>query len=212
MKRFINSLCAVLLCWGGVSVCAAETAPAVAAKDYPACFAAWDANLHTLQTAFTQQTQYDGVLISQSKGEILYQDVGPALRLNTLEDGKITQSALTNKKKIYILDEKGKQISVVDWKDWLSGQPNQALFDFGNYTALLAKHHTELFAQKDTTVVLKLSPKQKTDNYVLYVTVSAADCFPQEITIESDLMKTTASLQNPAINTTLPAEAFRGIK
>ena len=212
MKRFISSLFLCACC--ALSAFAQKTpqAPVAPTKDYPACFAAWDANLHTLDTHFTQTTQYDGVLISQSQGQILYNSTGPLLRLNTLENNIITQSALTDKKKIYILDEKGKEISTVDWSDWLSGQPNQALFDFGNYTALLKRHDVSLFDQTAQTAVLKLTPKNKSEGYILYVTLSAKNCFPQEITIESDLMKTIASLQDPKINTTLPTEAFKGIK
>ena len=63
-------------------------------------FIAWDKNLQTLDTFYTQETSFEGTLISKSFGHLL--KTGQNLRLETLEDGKITQYALTDKKIINI--------------------------------------------------------------------------------------------------------------
>ncbi len=219
MKRSINSLlCAVFVfCAAGAVYAAQESSAATAVrqpqvqKDYAACFAAWDKNMHTLRTDFVQTTEYDGMLISRSEGRIYYQQEGRKLRLDNLESGKVTQSALTNKKNIWILDEKGKDVTQVNWQDWLAGQPNQALFDFGNYTALLERHETTVLEHKDGLAILRLQPKDKKQNYTLYVAVGEEDCFPAYITIQSDLMKTTAQLTDKRLNTELKKEIFKRI-
>lgn len=211
MKRFINSACLVCLLLAAAPAwpdAPSEKAP----KDYPACLAAWDNNLQTLQTRFSQISEYDGMLISQSQGRIFYQKNGPKLRLDTLDGESVLQTAQTDKKKIYILDEKGKDISTVSWKDWLAGQLNQALFDFGNYTQLLKKHAVSVQSVTDKQAVLRLAAKNKEDSYTLYVTVGAEDCFPQEITLESDLMKTTASLSKTQRNHPLEKTIFQRLK
>ncbi len=182
-----------------------------ATKDYVTCFAAWDANLHTLQTAFTQSTEYDEIPISVSKGKLSYQQQGPKLRLDNLEGENISQTALTNKKTIHILDDKGKEISVVQWNDWLQGQPNQALFDFGNYTQLLKQHQVTTSQVNDKQTQLKLLPKNEKEEYVLYVTIDADTCFPTEIAIEAELMKTTALLSDTQVNQPLPTNLFKGL-
>jgi len=212
MKPFINKLLALGFLLTVQVVYAAEQPTPVPHKDYPACFAAWDNKLNTLQTRFIQTTDYDGTLISQSRGRISYTKTGPKLRLDNLEGEEIAQSALTDKKKIYILDEKGKEISKISWEDWLIGQPNQALFDFGNYTQLLAKHTVQVQKQNTKQAVLKLAPKTPTENYMLYVTIRTVDCFPEKITIESDLIKTTAVLMEIQINQDLPADLFKELK
>ncbi len=180
-------------------------------KDYVACFAAWDKNMHTLRTDFIQTTEYDGILISRSEGRIYYHQDGQKLRLDNLEDNEVTQTALTNKKKIWILDENGKDVTQVDWNDWLAGQPNQALFDFGNYTSLIARHDASVLEHKDGLAVLRLQPKDKKQNYTLYVAVGEKDCFPSYITIQSDLMKTTAQLKNKELNIDFKKEIFKRI-
>ena len=207
MKLCINKY---TTCLFALFVCA--MAHADAPKDYVSCFAAWDANMHTLQTAFTQTTEYDGILMMQSKGQIFYEQKGPKLRLDTLEDGQVSQSALTNKKQIYILDEKGKEISKIAWQDWLSGQPNQALFDFGHYTELLKRHNVSVLDKKNNQVVLRLTPTDKNEHYVLYVTLGEEDCFPQAIMIEADLMKNTAILTDTKRNLTHKTDTFKGLK
>ena len=214
MKQSINSFLSAVLLLCSFSAYAAEKSPTTQApsKDYPACFAAWDKNMNTLQTHFTQTTEFDGMQISKSKGRISYDKIGPKLRLDNLEEDMISQTALTNKKQIYILDEKGMEISKISWGEWLVGQPNQALFDFGNYTKLLAKHIVKVNEITDKQVVLQLTPKKASENYVLYVTIDAANCFPDKIAIQSDLMKTTAVLSDVKLNTELPKDLFKGLK
>lgn len=181
-------------------------------KDYIACFTAWDADLHTLQTDFTQTTEYDGVLLSQSRGRIYYAKEGSRLRLDNVDGEEVNQSALTDKKNIFILDEKGKQISKLSWDEWSSGQPNQTLFDFGNYAALIAQHDAAVFERKDGVVILRLLPKDKKQNYTLYVAVGEEDCFPVYITVQSELIKTTAALSGKRLNAELKKDVFKGIK
>ena len=181
-------------------------------KDYTACFAAWDTQLHTLQTLFTQNTQYYGTTISTSKGQIYYQQDGKKLRLDNLENALITQTALTDKKQIYILDDKGAEITKISWKEWLLGQPNQALFDFGNYTQLLQKHTVQVKDLDKQFVLLVLSPKKPSDNYSLYVKINKETCFPKTITVEVDLMQTIADLSDTKLNDALPKDLFKGLK
>lgn len=216
MKLFTNNwmaFAAVLLASGAMQATAAEekkdSAPA---KDYVACFTSWDKNMHTLQTDFVQTTEYDGILISRSEGRITYSQNGPKLRLDNVEKGKITQTALTDKKNIWIVDEKGLPVTEVKWKDWLAGQPNQALFDFGNYTALMARHNASVLEKKDGQVILRLEPKDPGQSYTLYVAVAESNCFPTYIAIESDLMKTTAELKNKKLNAALKDDVFKGMK
>lgn len=213
MKPFINSLLSVLLLLSATFVFAdAPSEPAVPAKDYPLCFKAWDKKMHTLQTRFIQTTDYDGTVISRSEGRISYEQKGPKLRLDNLEGETVVQSALTDKKQIYILDEKGKEISKISWADWVLGQPNKALFDFGNYEQLLNAHRVSVQQQNDTQVVLKLVPTAPQENYTLYVTIAADNCFAQQITVESDLIKTTAVLTEKKLNLPLPGDLFKGLK
>ena len=191
-----------------------KQSPAVTtpSKDYIACFAAWDNQLHTLHTLFTQTTKYDGANISTSKGRIYYQQDGKKLRLDNLENALITQTALTDKKQIYILDDKGAEITKISWKEWLLGQPNQALFDFGNYTQLLQKHTVQMKDVDKQFVLLTLSPKKSSDNYSLYIKINKETCFPKTITVEVDLMQTIADLSDTKLNATLPKDIFKGLK
>lgn len=213
MKRFTNNILALALCgvFGAAQAQtpAAQPGKAPAKKDFTACFAAWDKDMHTLQTDFTQTTEYDGVQISRSQGRIYYRQAGTLLRLDNLDGGQITQSALTDKKQIYVLDEKDKPVTQVAWQDWLAGQPNQALFDFGRYTALLSRHRTEEFAHTHGQVVLRLTPKTQPAEYVLYVALDEKTCFPQAITVQAELMKTTALLTDPVLNAGLKKDVFK---
>ena len=215
MKRFINKLLVGCMLCCPVLLAAEAPAPvkSPAPKDYAACFAAWDNKLDTLQTYFTQATLYDGMPVSRSKGRIIYTKQGPKLRLDNLENNplEITQTALTDKKKIYLLDEKGKEISKISWQEWIAGQPNQALFDFGNYTALLEKHQVSVIKKNEAHALLQLKPKEN-NLYMLYVTVAADTCFPMMISIESDLMVTTATLEDAQLNQPIPADIFKGLK
>lgn len=166
----------------------------------------WDKKLNTLKTNFTQTTQYDGVQISASSGTLFYQKNGNLLRLDTFTpDGTLDQSALTDKKTILILDGNGQPITTLSWEDWQQGQPNQALFDFGNYTALLDKHNVTLIHP----YVLQLTPKEG-DSYSLFLTLSKEDYFPQTIKIISDLLVTQADLTHTSKNQPLDNTTFGG--
>lgn len=171
---------------------------------------AWDEKLSTLNTYFEQTTAYDGVLISRSEGFLYYDKNKNFLRLDTLTDGTtIEQSAVTDKKTIIVLDENGKEVTTLSWEDWQQGQPNKALFDFGNYSRLLTQHTVALESQNEKQAVLALRPKEG-EEYVLYLTLDKEDGFPQIITIVSDLMKTEATLSKTVKNKTLSDNIFGG--
>lgn len=236
MKRFTNKSAALwlLLVFAAPGFCAsgvppvqslapadkqlaepAQTAPAkkqtLTAAAVTEGLTLWDKKLHFLDTSFDQTTTYDGVLISRSNGKLYYDGTNNFLRLDTLDaDDKVQQSAVTDKKIIVMLDEKGKQITELSWKDWQEGQPNKALFDFGNYTALIAQHNTALFEETPEYVVLELSPK-KGGEYRLYLSLSKADFFPQVITIVSDLMRTEAQLADTVKNKKIRTDLFKGV-
>ncbi len=172
----------------------------------------WDKKLATLETDFFQTTAYDGVEVSRSKGKLFYDRAQNRLRLDTLSpEGLLEQTAVTDKKDIVILDENNQHVTTLSWADWQQGQPNQALFDFGNYTALLERHQAALQKQDAQTAVLLLTPKEG-EPYKLYLTLSKKDFFPQTITIESDLMVTRADLKNTRKNQPLPADVFGGFE
>lgn len=169
-------------------------------------FKQWDQKLLSLKTSFVQTTEYDGVQVSQSKGILFYNKDHHLLRLDTLgEDGNVEQSAITNKKDILILDESGKHVTTLSWQEWQQGQANQALFDFGNYTALIERHHVK----RTQPHQLVLTPKEG-DPYTLYVTLSEKDFFPTELKIESDLLVTRAQLQQTQKNQPLDLTLFGG--
>ena len=166
----------------------------------------WDQQLSTLRTSFIQTTSYDGVQISRSQGTLYYDKKNPLLRLDTTgADGTVEQSAVTDKRQIIILDESAQPVTTLSWEEWQKGQPNQALFDFGNYTALLARHNVKL----PQPHLLVLTPKEG-EPYTLSLTLSTHDYFPTSIKIESDLMTTQADLTNTQKNTTLAESTFGG--
>ena len=166
---------------------------------------AWDKKLQFLKTHFEQTAQYDGVPVSKSQGVLYYDKTKNMLRLDTTDDdGKTEQMAITDKKQILILDGQGHEITTLSWQEWQQGQPNQALFDFGNYTALLARHHATL----KEPYLLELTPKEG-EKYTLYLTLSEQDYFPQKIKIVSDLMETEAVLTDVQKNGALPFDTFR---
>lgn len=166
---------------------------------------AWDKKLKFLKTHFDQTTSYDGVPVSTSQGTLYYDKDKHLLRLDTLNtDGNVEQSAITDKNQILILDGKGREITTLSWQEWQQGQPNQALFDFGNYTALLARHNATL----KEPYLLELTPKAG-EPYTLYLTLSKEDYFPTNIKIVADLMTTEAVLSNTQKNETLPFDTFR---
>ena len=166
---------------------------------------AWDSKLKFLKTRFEQTAQYDGVPVSKSQGVLYYDQAKHMLRLDTTDvDGDIEQTAITDKDKILILDNRGNEITTLSWQEWQQGQPNQALFDFGNYTALLARHNAVL----KEPYLLELTPKEG-GKYTLYLTLSQKDYFPQKIKIVSDLMVTEAVLSDTKKNTPLAFDTFR---
>lgn len=166
---------------------------------------AWDKKLQFLKTRFEQTAQYDGVPVSKSQGVLYYDKNKNMLRLDTTDDdGKTEQMAITDKKQILILDGQGHEITTLSWQEWQQGQPNQALFDFGNYTALLARHNATL----KEPYLLELTPKEG-EKYTLYLTLSEQDYFPQKIKIVSDLMETEAVLTDVQKNGALPFDTFR---
>ena len=171
-------------------------------------FKAWDQKLLFLTTAFTQTTSYDGVQVNQSSGTLTYDKAHQLLRLDTVgADGTLEQSAITDKKEIIILDDSGQQVTTLSWEQWQQGQPNQALFDFGNYTALLQKHQVSLVKPNQ----LALTPLEG-EPYTLYVTLSSQDYFPTELTLEADLLVTKASLSKTEKNIPFDANtAFGGL-
>lgn len=170
----------------------------------------WDKKLNTLFTKFKQTTSYDGVQVSRSQGALFYDRTKNFLRLDTFSrTGETEQSAVTDKKEIVILDESGAHVTTLLWADWQQGQPNQALFDFGNYTALVDKHNTAVKNQTPQDAVLVLTPKEG-EKYELYLTLSKKDFFPSEIAIQSDLMLTTATLSAARKNEPLAENTFGG--
>lgn len=172
---------------------------------------AWDRKLDTLSTGFEQTTSYDGVLVSRSSGHLYYNQKANLLRLDTFgSENTVEQTAVTNKKKILILDEQGNEVTQLSWADWQQGQPNQALFDFGNYTALLGRHTASIKTQNGDEAVLLLMPKDGNETYKLYITISKADFFPTKIAIESELMLTQASLRDTHKNKLLAENTFGG--
>lgn len=170
----------------------------------------WDKKLGTLSTLFKQTTSYDGVEVSRSQGALFYDKGQNFLRLDTFAStGETEQSAVTDKKEIIILDETGAKVTTLSWKEWQQGQPNQALFDFGNYTALVDKHNASVQSQNADEAVLVLTPKEGND-YTLYLTLSKRDFFPSVIAVKAELMLTRAELSDARKNTPLGADVFGG--
>lgn len=170
----------------------------------------WDKKLNFLTTHFEQTSSYDGVQISRSHGILKYDKKHDLLRLDTLDDkGTLEQSAYTDKQKIIIFDESGHQVTDLSWKEWQQGQPNQALFDFGNYSALLDRHHVKL-QQEQQSPVLALTPKDGED-YTLYLTLNKEDYFPTSIKIVSDLMVTQSDLTQTDKTTPIASTIFGGL-
>ena len=167
---------------------------------------AWDKNLQFLQTDFTQVTSYDGVEVSRSKGQLFYQQDKRLLRLDTKDnDGALIQSAVTDRNDLFILDDKSHVIMKLKWDEWQQNQPNQALFDFGNYTALLDRHNVKAVRPNH----FALTPKSG-NAYTLYLTLSAQDAFPTSIKLVADGVTTQADLIHTQKNSPLPDNTFGG--
>ncbi len=184
--------------------------PAVATPQAPVSqgvlnLKAWDKKLKFLKTHFEQTSEYDGVPITRAQGTLFYDKDKHLLRLDTLNtNGKVEQSAITDKEQILILDADGRAITTLSWDEWQQGQPNRALFDFGNYTALLAKH--KVVAKEP--YLLELTPKEG-EPYTLYLTLSKQDYFPEIIKIVSGDMVTQAVLSDTQKNEPLLFDTFR---
>ena len=184
--------------------------PEMTAQELTENLKKWDKKLALLETDFIQHTSYDGVEVSRSKGKLFYDRDQNRLRLDTLSpSGDLEQTAITDKKDIVILDENNQHITTLSWADWQQGQPNQALFDFGNYTGLVDKHSAKLEKQDAQTALLVLTPKEG-EEYTLYLTLSKQDFFPQTIAVHSELMVTRANLTNTRKNQPLPTAIFGG--
>ena len=118
-------------------------------------FISWDKNLKTLDTFYTQETTFEGIVISKSEGHLFKN--GQKLRLETLEEGKLTQYALTDKKIINIFDAKNNLITKMLWEDWENTQQNKSLFDFGNYAKILNEHKVLSFNEESEAFFLSSS-------------------------------------------------------
>lgn len=168
---------------------------------------AWDKKLLFLKTSFTQVTSYDGIEISRSHGTLFYDKDRHLLRLDTLgTSNEMLQSAVTDKKDLVILDDAGRTVLKTSWKSWQENQPNQALFDFGNYTALLERHNVKAVRPNH----FALTPKTG-EMYTLYLTLSPEDSFPTSLKLESDGMSTQADLTNTQKNVPLSKTVFGGV-
>lgn len=169
-------------------------------------FISWDNNLKTLDTFYTQETSFEGTLISKSEGHLL--KMGQILRLETLEEGKLTQYALTDKKIINIYDAKSNLITQMLWDDWQATQQNKSLFDFGNYAKILDAHKVVSFETKEQGYNLVLTPKDG-DLYTLTFSLDKKTFFPKEINLLSEGVNSKTVLQKTKINTNLKEEIFK---
>lgn len=156
---------------------------------------------------FEQKTTFEGMDISSSNGRIYKK--GNAVRLDTFgPDGKITQSAITDKKTIRILDEKGQKITAIPWKEWQDSQANKALFDFGNYAALLQTHKITGFEKIKDGYKIALTPAEGSI-YRLEFLLGSKDYFPYEVSVSSDGVDTRARLTGVEKNTNLKESLFK---
>lgn len=167
-------------------------------------FIGWDKKLNTLDTLYTQETSFEGTLISKSLGH-LYKS-GNNLRLDTLEDGQLTQYALTDKKIINIFDNKDTLIMQMDWESWRDNQQNKSLFDFNNYANILKKHDVKNFEITEKNYILTLIPKDEDDGYILTFLLDKKNCFPKEINLTNEGVLSKTVLQEIKINTAIPKE------
>lgn len=169
-------------------------------------FISWDTKLKTLDTFYTQETSFEGTLISKSEGHLL--KMGQILRLETLEEGKLTQYALTDKEIINIFDEKSNLITQMLWKDWEETQQNKSLFDFGNYAKILENHKINSFKTTEQGYSLVLTPKEG-NPYTLTFLLDKNNFFPKEINLLSEGVNSKTVLQKTKINENLPKEIFK---
>lgn len=168
-------------------------------------FIAWDTNLKTLSLDYTQYTTFEGMDISSSEGRIYKK--GNNIRLDTLANGKVSQTALTDKKTIRILDDKGKLITALSWQEWQNSQANKALFDFGNYAALLSTHRAREFTRIKDGYKIVFVPLEGAVYELEFLL--GPDYFPTEISISSDGVNTRTILSNISKNTDLKESLFK---
>lgn len=190
---------------------ATNSVPTYTAQELMAQLKKWEQNLKTFSADFKQVSSYDGVEINRSQGKLYYDFSGGLLRWEVLtKEGETDQVGISNKKEIVILDETLKPVTTLSWQEWQQGQANQALFDIGNYAQLAAQHDVAVVRQDDQRAVLSFTPKNTKEKYILFITLSKKDFFPQEIAIEADDMLTTNQLISVRKNETLPTELFGG--
>jgi len=134
--------------------------------------------------------------------------MGQILRLETLEEGKLTQYALTDKEIINIFDEKSNLITQMLWKDWEETQQNKSLFDFGNYAKILENHKVNSFKTTEQGHSLVLTPKEG-NLYTLTFLLDKKTYFPKEINLLSEGVNSKTVLQKTKINENLPKEIFK---
>lgn len=172
-------------------------------------FVAWDKNLKTLKTDYDQITTFEGTEISSSQGRIYKKDNN--IRLDSLENGKVTQSAITNKNVIKIIDADGSLITSLTWAEWQAAQPNKALFDFGNYAKILKSHKLKIFEkEKDSyKIIFDSIPPSGEDGYELEFVLDGKDFFPREISISSQGIKTRTVLKDTNKNVELKESVFK---
>lgn len=228
MKQFINKLLlAALLLAVSIPVCAQQTAAKQSAKAAKAekavssaaddenqktvlaKFTAWDKNLKSIKTDFEQTTSFEGTEISSSNGR-LYK-MGNNIRLDTLQNAKVTQSAVTDKKIIKILDDKGELITTLSWQEWQAAQANKALFDFGNYAEVLKTHKVKEFSKtgEQYKIVLEPASAPEKEKYLLEFILNAKDCFPAQISVSNQGIKTQTVLKNINKNVKLEERLFK---
>lgn len=172
-------------------------------------FAAWDGNLKTLSLSFEQATSFEGTEISASSGRLYKKDNN--IRLDTLQKGKVTQSAVTDKKIIKILDEKGKLITQLSWQEWQAAQANKALFDFGNYKEVLKTHKVKEFGKTEGGYKLVLTPAASPagESYLLEFLLNDKDYFPMQIAVSNGGTKTQTVLNDIRKNIKLDERIFK---
>ncbi len=168
-------------------------------------FIAWDKKLKTLDTFYTQEVSFEGTLISKTVGRILKEN--NLLRLETLDDDKITQYALTDKKVINIYDEKNNLVMNMTWQDWQETQQNKSLFDFGNYEKIFNEHKVTNFEVLEKGYSLTLTPKEESSYTLTFVLDK--NFFPSEITLLNEGVQSKTNLQETKINPTLPKEYIK---
>ena len=172
----------------------------------------WEQNIKTFQAGFNQVSSYDGVEINRSQGRLYYDFTAGLMRWEMRsKDDTIDQVGITNKKDIVILDESLRPVTTLSWKEWQKGQPNQAIFDIGNYAQLAQRHHVEVTSQDDEKAVLSLTPTNTAEKYTLFITLSKKDFFPLGVALQAEDMLTTNELTNVRKNEPLPAELFGGL-